>query len=119
MGGTRLVVNLLHPEKDGGLFSCVASNLAGRSEHSRSVRVERLSDWEHETVRTLLVVVLVTSAGLVVLLGVVCYCCRRHRLAKDELNSADIALFLHGDPASINPSLPVEEQATLLPYDQG
>ncbi len=38
-------------------------------------------------------------------------------MAKDELNSADIALFLHGDPSSINPSLPVEEQATLLPYD--
>ncbi len=34
------------------------------------------------------------------------------------MNSADIALFLHGDPASLNPSLPVEEQAALLPYDQ-
>lgn len=32
------------------------------------------------------------------------------QLAKDELNSADIALFLHGDPGQLNPALPIEEQ---------
>ncbi len=100
------MVHLLHPEKDGGLFTCQVSNLvrqnaidlkwillvlkellvsqAGSLEFSRSVRVERLSDWEHGTVRTLLVVVFVTSIALVVLLGVVCYCCRRHKVR--ELN---------------------------------
>ena len=44
--------------------------------------------------------------------------CACFQLAKDELNSADIALFLHGDPSQINPSLPLEEQAGLLPYDE-
>ena len=27
-------------------------------------------------------------------------------------------MFLHGDPGSINPSLSLEEQASLLPYDE-
>ena len=32
------------------------------------------------------------------------------QIAKDELNQADIKLFFHGDPSSINPSLPLEDQ---------
>lgn len=34
------------------------------------------------------------------------------------MNAAEIALFLNGDPSQINPSLPLEEQAGLLPYDE-
>ena len=52
--------------------------------------------------------------------GLMCltaYCCKRHSQAKDEINSQDIAKFIHGDPGSVNPSLPLEEQVSLLPYD--
>ena len=61
-------------------------------------------------VKTLGTVILVTAALVFVLLIVVAYCYRRNQIAKDELNSADIKLFFHGDPSCINPSLPLEDQ---------
>ena len=36
------------------------------------------------------------------------------QIAKDELNQADIKLFFHGDPSSINPSLPLEDQVRIV-----
>ena len=36
------------------------------------------------------------------------------QIAKDELNQADIKLFFHGDPSSINPSLPLEDQVHIV-----
>ena len=39
-------------------------------------------------------------------------------MKKDELSAADIALFLFGDPSSLDPAQPLEEQASLAPYDE-
>ena len=38
------------------------------------------------------------------------------QIAKDELNQADIKLFFHGDPSSINPSLPLEDQVINIDF---
>eukprot|EP00094_Tigriopus_californicus_P013068 TCALIF_12637-PA protein Name:"Similar to kdrl Vascular endothelial growth factor receptor kdr-like (Danio rerio)" AED:0.19 eAED:0.19 QI:50/0.85/1/1/0.42/0.5/8/39/535 len=42
---------------------------------------------------------------------------QRNKMKEESITEAEVAQFRFGDPKSINPELPIEEQTDLLPYD--
>lgn len=126
---------------DGGHFSCIAENLAGRLNSFKTIvfgyDTFLLSIFGPSGLTVTIISFALILIAFMVLCVLLCFCRNRHKVRKnvklkknsntrlvllqylkDEINTRDIYHFLRGDPCSINPGLPLEEQAALLPYDE-
>ena len=45
------------------------------------------------------------------------YFCKKHKRVRDKLTQAEIAVFVRGDPGSIDHNQPIQDQLCLLPYN--
>ena len=101
--------------KDSGKYSCVAENRGGQLE--LSVKLSVAGDPEFN----IAAVIGGSSAAGVVLLVVILsmlWKIREYNSKIRTLTAAELQLFEHGDPNSINEQLDVHEQTDLLPYDK-
>ena len=96
-------------------YSCVAENRGGQLE--LSVKLSVAGDPEFN----IAAVIGGSSAAGVVLLVVILsmlWKIREYNSKIRTLTAAELQLFEHGDPNSINEQLDVHEQTDLLPYDK-
>ena len=101
--------------KDSGQYSCVAENRGGRVELSVT-----LSVLEDPGFNVAAVIGGSSVAGviLLVVILIMLWKIREYNAKIRTLTAAELQLFEHGDPNSINEQLDVHEQTDLLPYDK-
>ncbi|PNF17746.1 hypothetical protein B7P43_G06913 [Cryptotermes secundus] len=104
---------LVKPENEGK-YSCVVKNRLYEDSAEGSVTITGKEDFSIILAASIVVCVI----GIVVLVIVLIVKVRKQRKLQEELNLAGLANFEKGAVDSINPELPLDEQADLLPYDQ-
>ncbi|XP_069182404.1 vascular endothelial growth factor receptor 1 isoform X1 [Procambarus clarkii] len=112
-----LSIEDLNAQKHAGKYSCVATNRNGRYRIEDHLEVRFKAAGVPQVTKTVLVV---TVVSLVVLLFVVLYLARKvvkERRRKAAMREAILELFRGGGVGELNPDLPLDEQAELLPYD--
>ncbi|KAJ9600280.1 hypothetical protein L9F63_009456, partial [Diploptera punctata] len=109
-----LIIKAVLPELKGE-YSCEAKNTFGRD--SRKAKIIITNEPGPISVGLLVTLLVLVPAVLGLLIFLVIKI-RRERKLQRELNLAGLANFEKGALENINPELPVDEQAELLPYDK-
>nr|WOX59909.1 receptor tyrosine kinase PVR1A2 [Carcinus maenas] len=100
--------------KDAGKYTCEISNRAGNLSATFHVSVY---DPEDQKTMIILIIVGLLIAALVVIS--VFFCRKIYQARKEtlDLQLREQKMFMDGDPNNLNPDIPLEQQAELLPYN--
>ena len=101
--------------KDSGKYTCVAENRGGRLELWTKLYV---ADQAEIDVGAVIGGSAAAGIILLVVILVMLWKIREYNNKIRTLTAAELQLFEHGDPNSINEQLDVHEQTDLLPYDK-
>ena len=101
--------------KDSGKYSCVAENRGGRMELSVIFSV---ADDPEFNLAALIGGSSAAGVILMIVILIMLWKIREYNAKIRTLTAAELQLFEHGDPSSINEQLDVHEQTDLLPYDK-
>ncbi|XP_063881163.1 vascular endothelial growth factor receptor 1-like isoform X2 [Scylla paramamosain] len=99
---------------DAGKYTCEISNRAGNLSASFNVTVR---DPDDEKTVLILAIVGVLIVALVVMSVFLCRKIYQARKETLNLQLREQRMFIEGDPSSLNPDIPLEQQAELLPYN--
>ncbi|XP_043209365.1 vascular endothelial growth factor receptor 1-like isoform X2 [Amphibalanus amphitrite] len=112
-GGQRLVIGTVL-SSDAGNYECRAANRQGTVWGS----AELLVPDEDTVTRVVVPVVVLLSLMLVALIACLAWKCRQQQGLQKRLTRLELEAFHKGRPEQINPDLPIDEQAELLPYEE-
>ena len=95
--------------KDPGIYLCVAENRGGQLELSVDPEFHIAAEIRGSSAAGVVLIVVILS---------MLWKIREYNSKIRTLTAAELQLFEHGDPNSINEQLDVHEQTDLLPYDK-
>ncbi|KAK9497787.1 hypothetical protein O3M35_003710 [Rhynocoris fuscipes] len=102
----------IRSKNDDGIYTCVASNKAGKIEMTFSLKLRTaLAYW------IWILIACIVIAGVAVILFLLKKVHHEKKL-REKITAAGLYYFHDGQIESINPDLSIGEQADLLPYDK-
>ncbi|KAJ9583946.1 hypothetical protein L9F63_021720, partial [Diploptera punctata] len=100
--------------EDEGDYRCVVSNRINTASRSISLRFKDKPGANLALVSGIIACVITLVVVIIILIMKIC----KERRLRKELDVAGLSTFVQGAMENINPELPVDEQAELLPYDK-
>ena len=103
---------MVFSKEDSGYYECQFENRVNKT--SRKFYMHVSADEQLGTIWAIIIVVIIAIVLLVILIRKV----QQDKKRTEFFRTNQLDMFDKGNPGSINPDLPVDEQTELLPYDR-